>query len=107
MVAAFLIGMNKPRILKNAIPSYGWMKRYDYQPENQAWIGKAIQIAVKILDILEEKNVTQTQLAKKMGVSKQQVTKIIKAEENMTLKTLSKIEEALGIKLGKVMDGPK
>lgn len=57
-----------------------------------------------VLDVLDEKKMTQTELAEKMGVSRQQVSTILKGHENLTLETLTKLEVALGIKLGAVLD---
>ena len=42
---------------------------------------------------------TQAELAEKMGVSRQQVTKIVKGQENFTFETIGKLEKALGVKL--------
>lgn len=56
---------------------------------------KARQIALRILHLLKEKNITQAELAQRMGVSRQQVTKIVKGQENITLETIDKVERAL------------
>ena len=42
---------------------------------------------------------TQKSLAAKLDVSPQQVNKILKGHENLTLETISRIEEALGMEL--------
>jgi len=94
----------KPKVLENTIPSFDWMNRPDYKKENRAWIRKSINIALKVLDVLEEKNMTQSQLADKLSVSRQQISKILKGQENLTLETISKIESALDIKLGEALD---
>jgi len=60
---------------------------------------KARRIALRVLQILKEKNITQTELAQRMGVSRQQVTKIVKGQENITLETIDKIEQALDVTL--------
>ncbi|MEI9918555.1 MAG: helix-turn-helix transcriptional regulator [Bacteroidota bacterium] len=94
----------RSKILENATPSYDWINRPDYKTENQEWILKSVQIAVSILDALEEKKMTQSDLADKLGVSRQQVNKIVNGHENLTLQTISKIEEVLGVKLIEVLD---
>nr|WP_083188164.1 helix-turn-helix transcriptional regulator [Prosthecochloris sp. CIB 2401] len=50
-----------------------------------------------MLDALHEKSMTQKELAVSMGVSPQQVSKILKGTENLTLETISKLERALGV----------
>jgi len=42
---------------------------------------------------------TQKKLAKLMGVSPQYINKVVKGKENLTLETITKIEQVLGITL--------
>src|ERR1700742_18250 len=70
--------------------------------EKQANIGartNARKVAVRVLVILDERGMSQAELAEKMGVSRQQVTKILKGQENFTFETIDKLEKALGITL--------
>lgn len=60
---------------------------------------KARKVALRILHLLKEKNITQTELAQRMGVSRQQVTKIVKGQENITFDTIDKVECALNTTL--------
>ena len=48
---------------------------------------------------LRAKNVSQKELAEKIGVSPQQVSKILRGNENLTLETIAKLEAALGVVL--------
>jgi transcriptional regulator with XRE-family HTH domain len=48
---------------------------------------------------LKQKGWSQKQLAENMKVSAQQINKIVKGKENLTLETISKLENALGIVL--------
>lgn len=54
---------------------------------------------MKILDVLDEKNITQVELANRLSVSRQHVSKIVKGQENLTLETIVKIEEVLEVTL--------
>ena len=54
---------------------------------------------MKILKHLKKGGISQKQLAEMVNVSPQQINKIVKGSENLTLETISKIEDALGIKL--------
>ncbi|MBN9383476.1 MAG: helix-turn-helix transcriptional regulator [Chitinophagaceae bacterium] len=56
-------------------------------------------VAIRVLTILRERNMSQTELAEKMSVSRQQVTKIVKGQENFTFETIDKLETALGVTL--------
>jgi len=56
-------------------------------------------IAFEILERLDELGWKQVQLAKKMGVSPQQVSKWVKGTENFTIETLVTLSEVLGVEL--------
>ena len=54
-------------------------------------------IALKVLDKLDEIGWSQRKLAIEMGVSPQQITKIVKGQENLTLETQIKLQNILNI----------
>jgi ribosome-binding protein aMBF1 (putative translation factor) len=56
-------------------------------------------IALRVLDKLDELGWSQKELAIKMGVSPQQVSKIVRGSENLTLESLVKLESALGLEI--------
>lgn len=67
--------------------------------KNRAMLRESKDIAFKVLMRLDELKWKQKDLAEKLGVSKQQVTKIVSGKENLTLETLVKLQEALQIPL--------
>jgi transcriptional regulator with XRE-family HTH domain len=77
----------------------GWLEDAKSRKENQAWLRRSQQIALKILRTLRARKLTQTELATVLGVSPQQISKIVKGQENLTLETVSRLETALGITL--------
>ncbi|MFN8366666.1 MAG: helix-turn-helix domain-containing protein [Candidatus Kapaibacterium sp.] len=70
-----------------------------WRRENRDWLRRSVEIALKVLDALEEQKISQKQLAKTLGVSAQYVSKIVKGQGNLSLETISKLERALGIEL--------
>ena len=56
-------------------------------------------IAMLMLDRMEELEMNQKQLAEKMNCSRQYISKVLKGRENLSLETLAKIENALGISI--------
>lgn len=58
-----------------------------------------MKIIMIMLDRLEELDMTQTQLSESMGCSRQYVSKILKGSENLSLKTISKIEKGLDVNI--------
>jgi ribosome-binding protein aMBF1 (putative translation factor) len=82
--------------IASAQPS-GWKEKAKYRRANREWLKKSAAIAIKILDALKAQQLTQKDLAERMGISPQQINKIVKGQENLTLETISNLEKALGI----------
>ncbi len=76
-----------------------WLEKAEWSEANEAWLNKSADIALKVLRALREKGMTQKDLAEKLDVSPQQVSKIVKGKENLTLETISRLEDVLGTKL--------
>lgn len=64
---------------------------------NRAMLQQSQKIALKVLMKLDDLGWTQKDLAKKMEVSPQQISKIVSGKENLTLKTQIKLQEALDL----------
>ena len=56
-------------------------------------------LADKIDIILREKNISQKQLAKKMGKTEAEVSRWLGGTHNFTIRTIAKISDALGVNL--------
>lgn len=65
--------------------------------KNRARLRESQDIALKVLTKLDELNWSQKRLAKEMGVSPQQITKIVKGKENLTLETQTELQSILDI----------
>ena len=52
-----------------------------------------------MLDRMEELGMSQKQLAEKMNCSPQYISKVVRGRENLSLETLTKIENALEISI--------
>ncbi|GIU70339.1 MAG: transcriptional regulator [Candidatus Woesearchaeota archaeon] len=76
-----------------------WIEEAKKRRENREWQKHSQKIAIKILRAIREKNINQKQLAEIIGVSPQQINKIVKGKENLTLQSIAKIEKALNIEL--------
>ena len=76
-----------------------WKAKVKYRRENREWLKKSAAIAVRVLDALKEQNLSQKELADRMNISPQQISKIVKGHENLTLETISNLELALGIQI--------
>lgn len=76
-----------------------WLEDAKKRQKNKNWLKHSQKIAIKILRTLREKNIKQKELASMINVSPQQINKIVKGKENLTLETISKLEQALEISL--------
>lgn len=81
-----------------------WLKIAEEWEREDVYLEKSTRIAVTVLSILRERKMTKQDLAEKMGVSAQYVSKIVKGNENLTLETITKLEKALGVELISVTD---
>lgn len=68
-------------------------------PEIEAFIEKNLAITDKVLTALEAKGWSKGQLAEAMGKSPSEVSKWLSGMHNLTLKSIIKMEAALGIDL--------
>ena len=67
--------------------------------KREDWVCNSQAIAATMSDRMEELGMTQRVLAEKMNCTQQYVSKVLKGRENLSLETLCKIENALGIKI--------
>jgi transcriptional regulator with XRE-family HTH domain len=65
--------------------------------KNRAMLRESQQIAIKVLMKLDELAWSQKDLAREMGVSPQQITKIVSGKENLTIETQIKLQNILNI----------
>ena len=76
-----------------------WRERAEWRQQNKSWLRHSQRIAVKMLEKMDELGLTQKQLAELMGCSQQYVSKVLKGQENLSLETMSKIEDCLHISI--------
>jgi len=79
-----------------------WVEKAKWRKEHKDWLKKSALIALTILRKLRDIGMSQKDLAEQLNVSAQQVSKILKGRENLTLETISKLEGVLGIELASV-----
>lgn len=76
-----------------------WKKEGEYRLKNKTWLRYSQMIAMKMLDKMESLEITQKNLAERMGCSQQYISKILQGRENLSLETLAKIEDALQLQI--------
>ena len=81
-----------------------WLKIAEGLEQNEAWLKKSAEIAANVLYFLRKNGMSKQTLAEKMGVKPQFISRIIKGNTNLTLETITKLEEALGQPLIDICD---
>ncbi len=68
-----------------------------WRKENASWLCWSRQVALAIIDYMQANGLKRADLAKKLGVSPQYVSKLLSGTENLSFKSVANIEEKLGI----------
>lgn len=94
------INIKKIRQLEKEGKLINWDKLFaSYPKKRQQEIkkeAKFIMARMEIIRVRREKKLTQAELAKKMNVKREYVSRIESGEQNVTLETLIKIAQAVG-----------
>ncbi|MBN8699600.1 MAG: helix-turn-helix transcriptional regulator [Chitinophagales bacterium] len=86
--------MKKPEKKSN------WIQGARFRIKNKKWLMYSSHIARRILAKIDEReDLSQAELARTLDISPQQVSKIVKGQENLTLETIGKLSDALGFEL--------
>lgn len=89
---------NRVQSLISKEPS-GWQEKAEFRKANRGWLKLSAAIAVRILDELGSKGISQVEFARMMDVSPQHIAKLVKGQEKLTPETIGKIEVVLNINL--------
>ena len=83
--------VSKLEQFQSSTPSH-WRKKALIRQQNNTWIRYSQNIALKMLDKMEELHLTQKQLAERMGCSQQYISKVLRGQENLSIETMAKID---------------
>lgn len=76
-----------------------WREKTEWRLANKSWLRYSQRIAMIMLDRMEELGLTQKSLATRMGCSQQYISRVLKGTENLSIETISKIENALKLNI--------
>lgn len=68
-----------------------------WRRENASWLRWSRQLAVILIGYMQDNGMKRTDLASKLGVSPQYVSKLLSGTENLSFKSIANIEDKLGI----------
>lgn len=75
------------------------IQKIDVEQDIKNWAQYSQWIAAAMSKRMSELGLTQKMLAGKMGCTQQYISKVLKGKKNMSLETICKIENALGIEI--------
>lgn len=65
--------------------------------ENASWLRWSRQLAITLIGYMQDHGMKRADLATKLGVSPQYVSRLLSGTENLSLKSVANIEDKLGI----------
>lgn len=68
-----------------------------WRRENASWLRWSRQLAVILIGYMQDNGMKRADLASKLGVSPQYVSKLLSGTENLSFKSIANIEDKLGI----------
>ena len=68
-----------------------------WRQENEIWLRMSRSVALSLVDYMQENNLSRADLAGELGVSAQYLSRILSGTENLSLKSVAKIESRLGV----------
>lgn len=86
-------------LLKKSKKNTQWKDLADKELNSGGWIDRSFEIALTVLEKLDEDGITPSTLAKRMNCSRQYLNKLLKGRENLTLETIDKLEKALNTRI--------
>jgi ribosome-binding protein aMBF1 (putative translation factor) len=70
-----------------------------WRRDNASWLKRSRRVAYAIMDYMQENQFSRNDIAEKLGVSPQYVSKILSGKANLSFETIFEIEEGLGIEV--------
>lgn len=68
-----------------------------WEKENETWLRWSRNVATTIINYMQQNHLTRADVAEKLGVSPQYVSKILSGTVNFSFKTVAELQTKLGI----------
>lgn len=70
-----------------------------WRQDNEVWLKWSQGIAMKIIDYMQEHNLSRADIASRLGCSPQYVSKLLSGHTNFSFKSIAEIEKCLNIQI--------
>ncbi len=77
-------------------PSH-FVEEATWRKENASWLRWSRQLALTLIAYMQDKGLKRAELAQRLGVTPQYVSKLLSGTENLSFKSIANIEDRLGI----------
>jgi ribosome-binding protein aMBF1 (putative translation factor) len=68
-----------------------------WRKENGTWLKWSRKVSLTLIDYMQRERLSRSDLAHKLGVSPQYISKILSGKVNFSFKTIAEIEDKLGV----------
>ncbi|MCH5219705.1 MAG: helix-turn-helix transcriptional regulator [Muribaculaceae bacterium] len=69
-----------------------------WRKENENWLRWSRQLATALIGYMQDNKIKRAELAQRLDVSPQYVSRLLSGKENLSFKSIAHIEERLGLK---------
>jgi len=87
----------KEKIISESKKDSTWISESEKRQLDEDWLELSFSIALKVLRYLRANKISQKKLAEQLDWSPQYLGKVLKGNENLTLETICKIQNATGL----------
>ena len=82
-----------------------FVEEANWRKENAGWLRWSRQLATTLIGYMQDNGLKRADLADRLGVSPQYVSRLLSGTENLSFKSIANIEEKLGISCMEISAG--
>ena len=82
-----------------------FVEEANWRKENAGWLRWSRQLATTLIGYMQDNGLKRADLADRLGVSPQYVSRLLSGTENLSFKSIANIEEKLGISCLEISGG--
>ena len=82
-----------------------FVEEANWRKENAGWLRWSRQLATTLIGYMQDNGLKRADLADRVGVSPQYVSRLLSGTENLSFKSIANIEEKLGISCMEISAG--
>ena len=82
-----------------------FVEEANWRKENAGWLRWSRQLATTLIGYMQDNGLKRADLADRLGVSPQYVSRLLSGTENLSFKSITNIEEKLGISCMEISAG--